>query len=46
MSIFDHDIEMEKQGMAGGIEWFSVEDLYQAFKDRIQEEEKIKKETE
>lgn len=35
MSIFDQSIETDNPGMAGGTSYCDIEDLYQAFKERI-----------
>jgi len=38
MSIFDQGIETEDCGMAGGTSYYDIEDLYQAFKERMLKE--------
>ena len=35
MSIFDQAIETDNAGMAGGTSHYDIEDLYQAFKERL-----------
>ena len=41
-SIFLQGIETENCGMSGGTSYYDIEDLYQAFKERIIEELKIR----
>ena len=35
MKIFDQNIETDNPGMAGGTSYYDIEELYQAFKDRL-----------
>ena len=35
MNIFDQNIETDNSGMAGGTSYYDIEDLYQAFKERL-----------
>ena len=35
MKIFDQNIETDNPGMAGGTSYYDIEDLYQAFKERM-----------
>lgn len=39
--IFDQGIETENNGMAGGASYYDIEDLYQAFKDRLIKELRV-----
>lgn len=38
MSIFDQGIKTEDKGMAGGETYYDIEELYQAFKERLTNE--------
>jgi hypothetical protein len=35
MNIFDQSIETDDCGMAGGTSYYSIEEIYQAFKERL-----------
>ena len=36
--IFEQSLELDNPGMAGGASYYDIEDIYQAFKDRLIEE--------